>query len=68
MDEKHFDGLAKRVAAGGTRRTALRLLGGSALAAALARLGLSAAVAVTDVATGPTAALVGLCLHWGGAG
>ena len=43
MDNRHFDHLAKRVAAGSSRRTALRLLGGSALAAGLTRRGLSPA-------------------------
>jgi hypothetical protein len=45
MDDKHFDGLARIVASGSSRRTALRLLGGSALATGLARLGLGTAVA-----------------------
>jgi hypothetical protein len=43
MEHRRFDQLTKLMAAGGTRRTALRLLGGSALATGLARLGLSPA-------------------------
>lgn len=43
MENRRFDHLTKSVAARGTRRTALRLLGGSALATGLARLGLSPA-------------------------
>ena len=52
MEHRRFDHLTKLVAAGGSRRAALRLLGGSALAAALARLGRGAAeaapVGITD--------------------
>jgi hypothetical protein len=43
MEHRRFDQWTKSLAAGGTRRTALRLLGGSALATGLARLGLSPA-------------------------
>ena len=39
MDEQKFDAIAKRLAAGNTRRGALRLLGGGALGALLAALG-----------------------------
>ena len=41
MDDRRFDRLARTVAAGGTRRAALRLLGGGVIAA-LARLGFPA--------------------------
>jgi hypothetical protein len=45
VEHRRFDHLTKSVAARGSRRSALRLLGGSALAAGLARLGLRPAAA-----------------------
>ena len=43
MDQEHFDDLTRSVAGGGsTRRAAMRLLAGSALAGVAARLGLTA--------------------------
>ena len=48
MDDRRFDRLARTLAAGDTRRAALRLLGGAALAAGLARLGLAADEAAAD--------------------
>ena len=47
MDDRRFDALARSLAAGGSRRAALRLLGGGLLAA-LARFGLADEAAADD--------------------
>lgn len=45
MDDRRFDAITKRLASTGSRRAALRLTGGGALAALLGRLGLEGAAA-----------------------